>query len=247
MKNKLFSPIFIVKIILIIVLTIISIWIFVDKNIGEKIVLITFGSGILLFAVIRIIPVLLLAYKKDKEISDTSYNDDVEEYVNDFVDSELDRVDSNRKKELVYKVFKYINIGEILINILIAVLLIISGVTFDQEEPSKFVASVFKYFPYLLGFVLYVRGVLHLIAISFLSKKENKINFISNIVFITFAVVLFIKQFTVDELATITASVAAVVAGYFLLEIIIRILAYKKKNPNKSKHPLEDVNDELEV
>lgn len=73
-----------------------------------------------------------------------------------------------------------INAMEMIIDIIVGVVMIVS--TIITEDKTK----LYSYFPFLLGGVFYLRGLIYMLEIVFLNTKAEKIKFFFSLILITF-------------------------------------------------------------
>jgi uncharacterized membrane protein HdeD (DUF308 family) len=108
-----------------------------------------------------------------------------------------------------------INAIEMFVDLAVGVLLIV----FTATTPKEDLTTLYKFFPFLLGTILYARGTIYLVETVFFKTKAEKLKFFVSLLFITGGTVVFARfdDFSVDMMRYL-------LAGIFLFASVISVV-----------------------
>ncbi len=203
MKSPIKDYLFWIKVFASAVLFVFGLFIFFDKELGTKFVVTVSGAAILIFALIRIYPII-----KSKQPQE----------------------------------YKTMIVVEIVVNVIIGILLTYVGITHQKGDGNNaFNEFIVEKYRFLLGVVLYARGVIYFVGITFMKSEGTKIKFIVHICLLTIGVVCFARKIEVRDLSLLVAAISLLAFGYLALDSGI---TYNNYHNNKKKEKQVDVSKE---
>ena len=116
------------------------------------------------------------------------------------------------------------NAIEMFIDLVVGVLMIV--LTATNED----VTALYKFFPFLLGGILYVRGLIYLVEIVFFHTKADKFKFFINVLLLTAGTVVIARynNFSVDSMRLLLALAFALCAVISIIDGFINYNNYRK-------------------
>ncbi len=128
---------------------------------------------------------------------------------------------------------KWVLLLEVLIDVVIGVLLFLSGIM----EGFTFISKNFRFF---LGAVFYLRGLLYFICTTFMRHETNVKEFVINVILFTFGVVAFsVKDFDIKGLSWILVVLAFLSGAYTLADGSYYYIKNKKREDSKKSKKKE--------
>lgn len=117
-----------------------------------------------------------------------------------------------------------INAIEMFADLVVGILMIILTST------SEDTANIYKYFPFLLGGILYARGFIYLVEIVFFNTKVEKLQFFLSLLLITGGTVIVARynNFSVDSMRLLIAFVFAFCSVVSIVDGFINYNNYRK-------------------
>jgi len=124
---------------------------------------------------------------------------------------------------------KFLNIIEVLIDVVVGAMLISGGFNFSQEN-SNYASFVIKNFRYFLGAVLYIRGLIYCITSIIFGEKSDGKQFAANILCLTAGVAIFcLEKFEVKYLAFIMLFLSGLSGAYLVGEGGYNYIKYRNQ------------------
>lgn len=121
-------------------------------------------------------------------------------------------------KTLDKKWSKILCLIEIILDIVVGVMMLVGGFTFNSEE-TKFTTFMVSNFRYFLGAVVYLRGLIYCITSIIICEKSDWKQFIANIACLTFGVVIFVRDdFGASNLAWVMIVLSGLSGAYLVGE-----------------------------
>ena len=117
-----------------------------------------------------------------------------------------------------------INAIEMFVDFVVGILMIVLTATVEDTN------TLFLFFPFLLGGVLYARGVIHLVEVVFLNTKVSKLQFFISVVLITVASVIVSRfnDFDVNSMRYLLLFIFAVCSAISIVGGIKNYNNYRK-------------------
>ena len=138
-----------------------------------------------------------------------------------------------------------INAIEMFTDFVVGLLMIILTATIDETQ------TLYLLFPFLLGGVLYARGVIYLVEVVFMNTKVEKLKFFISILLITAASVIVgrFNDFSVDSMRFILLLMFAVCSVISIVGGITNYNNYRKLyvKVEKKKKVKEEVDEEISL
>lgn len=128
-------------------------------------------------------------------------------------------------KTLKDKLMKWINFGEILINIIVGIVMIVLAINSWKEDSEIVLGNVYGY---LLGGVLFLRGVVYFIGTSFRDEHTDITKFIANLLFLSVGVWFISRPTDEKTLGYFVLGIACLCALFIIFDGI--------KNYNNYRH-----------
>lgn len=136
-----------------------------------------------------------------------------------------------------------INAIEMFVDLVVGILMIV--LTAKAEDSS----SLNKYFPFLLGGILYVRGLIYLVEVAFFNTKVEKIKFFINVLLITLGTLVLARydDFSVDSMRYLLVLAFSVCAIISIVDGIINYNNYRKLYVKAEKKKEVKVEEETNI
>lgn len=119
-----------------------------------------------------------------------------------------------------------INAIEMFVDLVAGVLLVV----FTATTPKEDLSTLYKFFPFILGTILYARGTIYLVETVFLKTKAEKLKFFISLLFVTGGTVVFARfdDFSVDMMRLLLALIFFIAAGISIGDGFINYNNYRK-------------------
>ena len=138
-----------------------------------------------------------------------------------------------------------INAIEMFVDFVVGILMIVLTATVEDKN------TLFLFFPFLLGGVLYARGVIHLVEVVFLNTKVSKLQFFISVVLITVASVIVSRfnDFDVNSMRYLLLFIFAVCSAISIVGGIKNYNNYRKlyTKVEKKTEVMEETSTNLEL
>ena len=138
-----------------------------------------------------------------------------------------------------------INSIEMFADFVVGILMIILTATIENKN------TLYTFFPFLLGLVLYARGVIYLVEICFFNTKVEKVKFFISIVLITAASIIIgrYNDFSVNSMRYLLLLIFTICSFISIIKGITNYNNYRKLyvKPEKKIEKIEALNTEVEL
>ena len=137
-----------------------------------------------------------------------------------------------------------INAIEMFVDLVVGILMIVLTAKEDTT-------SMYKFFPFLLGGILYARGLIYLLEIVFFNTKVEKLKFFISLLLISAgsAIIAKFNEFSVDSMRYLLAFAFALCAVISIIDGFINYNNYRKKyvKVEKKKEEIKETGNNIEA